>query len=316
MLRRGTARLERKFAEGLLDLGLRQHHGDLALHAIDDLLGQLRRPEQPAPGRDRHRRETGLRQGRRVRQERVAVRQQRRQRAQFAVLHVRHREAGRGDGEIHSPGDQVQRQRAVALVGDVNHVQLLLRDELRGGEDAGGVAGAVIQLARIGARVGDQVADRVHRQAGVREHEEAEDADQRDRREVVHRVVGRNLLRRRRVGHPGCRAVVQRVAVRIGLAHRLRGDNALRARARFDDHRLAKLLGERLREDARAEFGRAAGRERHDQADGLVRVLGERRRTAQRRKESCKCPDHGASAIRAGCRWTSGSRGRPRAAPW
>ena len=31
--------------------------------------------------------------------------------------------------------------------------------------------------------------------------------------------------------------------------------------------------GERLREEARAECGRAAGRERHDQAHRLVRIL-------------------------------------------
>ena len=67
--------------------------------------------------------------------------------------------------------------------------------------------------------------------------------------------------------------VEQRIAVGRCRPHRLRGDDALRARPRFDDHRLSELLAERLREDACAQLRGAARREGNDQADGLARIL-------------------------------------------
>ena len=62
-----------------------------------------------------------------------------------------------------------------------------------------------------------------------------------------------------------------RVAVGRGLRDRIDAHDAVRARLVLDDDRLAHLLAHLLRERARGEVGRAAGK-RHDELDRAVRV--------------------------------------------
>ena len=72
----------------------------------------------------------------------------------------------------------------------------------------------------------------------------------------------------------------QRVAVRRGAHDRLGRDQRVAARAVVDDDLLAHVLRHLLRDDARELVGAAAGRERHEQLDGLVRIALRGRETA------------------------------------
>src|SRR5262249_26271433 len=71
--------------------------------------------------------------------------------------------------------------------------------------------------------------------------------------------------------------------------HDLRADDAARAAAVLDHHRLAEVVGERRHVAARRDVGAAAGRGRHDQPDRPLRIL---RRGAERsereRDERCQ----------------------------
>ncbi|MNV90302.1 hypothetical protein D3C71_1846760 [compost metagenome] len=55
------------------------------------------------------------------------------------------------------------------------------------------------------------------------------------------------------------------------------GDRPIRARLVFDDHRMAQLLAQLLRQRARNEVHRAAGREGHDDACQLRLCTGQAR---------------------------------------
>ena len=103
-------------------------------------------------------------------------------------------------------------------------------------------------------------------------------AEPGDRQVVLHRVVG-NLLEQvlvrgvRRVGRDE-----HRVAVGRRLLHRFGADEARRAGLVVDDHRLLGDARDLLPERARELVGGAAGRERHDERELLVGILGVRER--------------------------------------
>ena len=105
--------------------------------------------------------------------------------------------------------------------------------------------------------------------------------DQRDRHEVLERIVGQVGVEER-VHHQ--RAVdrqQQRVAVGLGLCDRLRADDGVGAGAVVDDDLLAELLAELQSDQPADEIRRPARRERHDQGDGAGWIgLRKRRRRA------------------------------------
>ena len=78
------------------------------------------------------------------------------------------------------------------------------------------------------------------------------------------------------------RGGADRVAVRRALGHRVDAHVAGGAGPVLDHERLAKLLGERLRDEPRKDIDRAAGRKADDDAHRAVRV-GLRRRAARER---------------------------------
>jgi len=93
------------------------------------------------------------------------------------------------------------------------------------------------------------------------EQDERHDVDEGDGRKVLQRVVGHSLG-----VHDGIdrerptRAHEQRVTVRHGIRHDTCPDDAARSAAVVDHHLLIELLGELLREHARENVARAAGR--------------------------------------------------------
>ncbi|MNN47293.1 hypothetical protein D3C81_1617090 [compost metagenome] len=78
----------------------------------------------------------------------------------------------------------------------------------------------------------------------------------------------------------------QRVTIGRGLGHGFSADGARGAGAVVDHHGLLQVLAHFLADDAGSGVGRAAGRERHDEPDRLVRValLGQRGRGGQRQR--------------------------------
>ena len=90
---------------------------------------------------------------------------------------------------------------------------------------------------------------------------------QRDRLEILERIVG-ELGVEERVHHQ--RAVdrqQQRVAVGLGLGHGLGADDGVGAGAVVDDDLLAEVLAHLLADQPAEHVGRSARRERHDQRD-------------------------------------------------
>ena len=157
--------------------------------------------------------------------------------------------------------------------------------------DAARTCGAVVDLARIRARPGDEFAQ------GRRGHRRVDDESKRSgrnrchRHELLDRIVARSL-RRRRDGRERRRDEQERVAVRIGLGCLGCPDGAARACAVLDHdvriHRLAELVGNEPSDG----IGAGTRRERDDQPDRLLRVrrlgraiVGRIAATRQRRKE-------------------------------
>ena len=109
--------------------------------------------------------------------------------------------------------------------------------------------------------------------------------DQRDRHEILERIVG-ELAVEERIHHQ--RAVdrhQQRVAVGRRLRHRLGADDGVRSRPVVDDDLLAQILAHLLADEPAEEIGGPAGRERDHQRD-LPRRIGLRRRRAKQKQQS------------------------------
>ena len=113
--------------------------------------------------------------------------------------------------------------------------------------------------------------------------------DERHRRQVLHRVERDLALVQRRVRREVVRLHDQRVAVRRRAHHLLRRDERVAAGLVVDDDLLSHVLRHLLRHDAREEVGAAAGRERHEQLDGLVGIGALRGRVKHRPGEQ-RCP--------------------------
>ena len=153
----------------------------------------------------------------------------------------------------------------------------------------------------IGARLGqrDQFLHRLHRQRRMHNEHAGCRCQQCDRREVAHDVEIEFRIKRRadRVRN---RAEEQRVTVGRRLGDDLGADGAAGTRTVIDDQLLAESLAEFLAENARQRLGAAAGREGHDKAQRLVRIIGLRRHCREHRQRSaendCACRDHASNS--------------------
>jgi hypothetical protein len=70
----------------------------------------------------------------------------------------------------------------------------------------------------------------------------------------------------------------QRVAVGLGVLDLHGADRARGTALVVDDHGLTELMGQFVGEHAADDVGRSAGRERHDEADCTIGILGVRAR--------------------------------------
>ncbi len=115
----------------------------------------------------------------------------------------------------------------------------------------------------------DQIGHRLRR--AVRRHDEDVRGvdDERDRLEVLLRVVGQLRVERRVYRMRTGEGEQHRVAVGRLLLDVLGGDDAARPRLVVDDHRLLDVLGQALADLPRDRVGHAPRRERHDDRDRL-----------------------------------------------
>ncbi len=183
----------------------------------------------------------------------------------------------RGQVVIHDvdlAGQRVVQRRAHAAVRHVHqvgargHLEQLahhVRDRAVAGRRVG-------QLARFALGQLDQVGDVLGRNLGVDGHDVRHGGQVRDGREVLLaverqvRVDGR-VDAVRADGGDAQDVAVGRAAGDEGAADRTAG-----AAAVFDHHGLAQFLAQLVGEQAADDVGRASGRERNDQADGLGRI--------------------------------------------
>ena len=171
--------------------------------------------------------------------------------------------------------DHVLQGRRGALVRHVHDVEVEDALEHLGVEmvDRAGTDRGEGQLSRLVARELDEIVHRFHRQLGIDHQHIGHAGDQRDGRDVLARIVRQVLphidIDRKR----GARRHHDGVAVRCAMRDRVHRRHAAAARAMIDHERLAEPLLELLADDARDQSGRAARRERHDEGDGLTRIL-------------------------------------------
>ncbi len=187
-----------------------------------------------------------------------------------AVLHLRQARIEIVEQDLDVAGERGLERRAGAAERNVRHLQPGELQEPGAGEvralaDAGG---GVAELVRIGLEEGDQLGDRLD--AGLRmRRDDVRDPDHvGDRLELV-RLVGEVL--EDAVGDRVRAGIADQdgVAVRLGADHLGRADRAAAAGAVFHDGRLAPGGLQMRGEQPAHDVGRAAGRGRHDEADGF-----------------------------------------------
>ena len=148
-----------------------------------------------------------------------------------------------------------------------------------------GAGRAERQLAGICFRVRDQFGGTAHRHVRIDHQDVGRRGDQRHRCELARHVECAALSARERQDRAG-RRHQQRVAVGRRSDHLPRADHAGRARPVLGNHRLAPHGLQAGREHAAEHVGRAAGRERHDDADLPARkALRVRRRRRHEKRQ-------------------------------
>ena len=159
----------------------------------------------------------------------------------------------------------------------------------------GAAAVAVIQT-RVGFHVRQQLGQRAHGKIGMDQQQVGDLHGERDRLEVLQRVVS-DRAEEMRIDRerPGI-AHQQRVAIGRRLGHEGRADTAAGAGLVLDDEGLPERGAQPLGDRARIEVGAAAGRERHHDGDRSRRIgirplrrCRDRPRKAQKAGGTGKC---------------------------
>ena len=187
--------------------------------------------------------------------------------------------AGHGmEGAADPAAQHVLQQRRLPAVMHRGHVEALEVGEGLGQRMAGGARRIGPEGELLALRPGDEILQRLRRAVLADAQRQRRGAELAEEGEVVE-LVGpapqhdRRLHEIRDVEQDG-------VAVRRGVLHRLGADQPAGAGAVLDHHGLAEDAGHRLGDQPGPDVGGAAGRQRHDHADGAVGKgrLGEGRR--------------------------------------
>ena len=171
-------------------------------------------------------------------------------------------------------GQELGRQRRKPLERHMQHVEAGLELEQFGGEMARPSRGRSVPNVRapgLALASADQLPETCCRQILPHHQHVRHDGDAGDRRKILHRVV-RTVLDQALIDGMGLAgAEDQRVAVGLGTRHRVGADDARSAGAVLDHDRLPQLGCRLLRDQARHDVDRPAGRVGHDDGDGAAR---------------------------------------------
>ncbi len=169
-----------------------------------------------------------------------------------AGLGVRQRRRQRGDGDRHVAADRGGHARAAAVERDVRNVgrERELEQLARQVGRRAATGRRIAQGAGIGPRHRDQLADAVRRHRRMHREHVGGRADQRDRREILVRIVG-DFRIERRIGDEGAAGREDGVAVRRGARGHAMGDVAAAADNVLDVERLPEIFRQLLRDQAR-----------------------------------------------------------------
>ena len=210
------------------------------------------------------------------------------QRPQLARLDMLERERPRQQAHLQASLEKIGQAGRNAAIGHRGHVELVLVLQQLGRQvDRRAVARVeIVELARIGAAVVDQLLQRLHRHRRIDHGHGGRDGDQRHGLEVGQRIVGDRLeVRHHDVGNGGHDPVV---AVGRRLRDQGGGQRRVAAGLGFDHDRLAEIdlhwFGHRTRHDV----DDAAHRVGHQKAHGLG---------GERLREGARC--HGKGRHRA-----------------
>ena len=201
---------------------------------------------------------------------------------------------------VDGAGEQVVDRRLAAPIEHRRHLEAGLHHH-QFAEQMPGVGDtlvAVVDLAVIGFRIGDELRHVVHRQRLLHEDDQRIGRKHADRleRPRIERRLGEHQMRD---AVAELRAAEQRIAVRRSPHHLLHADAPARAaRPVLDHHLLAEPRRGLLGGIAAQKVGGTAGRKRHHHGDPAVREIGLRqRRAASERKErrAERCADEWTS---------------------
>ena len=158
------------------------------------------------------------------------------------------------------------------------------------------VAGRAIGQSRLRFGVGDEFGQRLRRDRRIDDQRERHAGHQRDRRKILHRIVGQFLVQRLVDGERGRGRHQQRIAIGLGPCDLLRAERGAGARLVLDDDRRAKTALELIGDQPAEKVGGAARRIGHDHLDGSARIgrLGKAGRPASKASP----PPHPAIASR------------------
>ena len=176
-----------------------------------------------------------------------------------------------------------------ARIGDVHHVDAGMELEQLGRKmrQRAGAWGRVVEHARARFGIGDEFLQRAHAHVGPDGIDHREGRELGDRVEVLHRIVV-HLVIKARIDHEAGRRHQERIAIRACARDVAVADAAAGAAAVLDHDRLPQPLRERLLDRAHHDVIGAAGRERHHDGDGTLRVV---RNSGGGRADRCKRDD-------------------------
>ena len=207
------------------------------------------------------------------------------------------------DHQRHLAADQVLRRRRAAAVGHVRHRHARRLREQQAGEMRHGACtrGGVVGLGRIGLHPGQHRLQVARRRAGTGGDGEVEGARERDRGEVLHRVVAQVLVEPRMDHQRAAGREDQRVAVRRGALDLGQRQPAAGARLVVDDHVLPERDAHLVGEQARHHVGRAARREADQDAGRALLRQGEGRGKCSGGGQRCEMAAFHRRSPRVGC---------------
>jgi hypothetical protein len=212
----------------------------------------------------------------------------------LACPDCRQTRGNRIEEQVDAAGEQVGEGRRRTLVGYLLKLYASRLHEGGGhqmlaGADAGGCDR---NRARAGLCSGDDVRQLAMRQILAADHHVTEFVDQRDRHEVLARVVRQLRIQRRIERHVGQPADHKRVAIRLALARRLRADDGSGTGLVLDHEGLPHPLRQRVRKLPPDQIVTAARADRDDDFYRTIGIAGLRLRCGnaahEKREQPCE----------------------------